>query len=67
MSSKRATKIGGVVGAAALLCPVCLLVPISLFGISISFAVLGPFLPLLQTVALVLLVANAWILLTKNT
>jgi len=62
---RRATGIGGTIGAAALLCPACLILPISLFGVSISFAILGPFLPLFRALALVLLVASATLLIRR--
>ena len=52
---RRATTIGGAVSAVTLLCPVCLLVPISLLGLSFSLAFLAPFLPLLRLITLVLL------------
>ena len=55
LGAKRATGIGGTLGAITLLCPMCLLLPISLFGLSVSFAFLSPFLPLLRIVTIVLL------------
>jgi len=66
VGAKRATGIGGTVGAMALLCPACLLLPISLFGIGISLAFLTPFIPLLQTIALILLIASAVLLIPKK-
>lgn len=52
---RRATGIGGAVGAMALLCPACLLLPVSLLGVSVSLAFLAPFLPLLRIIAVLLL------------
>lgn len=66
LGAKRASGIGGTIGAVALLCPVCLLLPVSLFGISISLAFLSPFLPLLRIVAAVLLIASAGMLWPKG-
>jgi hypothetical protein len=65
VGSKRATTLAGAIGALALLCPACLLIPISILGISLSLAILGPFLPLLRVIAIILLVASAWILRPK--
>tara|TARA_Y100000310_G_C20586390_1_gene765626 strand:+ start:454 stop:885 length:432 start_codon:yes stop_codon:yes gene_type:complete len=66
LGTKRATSLGGAVGALALLCPACILLPISLFGIGISLAFLGPFLPLLRIIALILLIASAVLLIPKK-
>ncbi|PIR52774.1 hypothetical protein COU76_04475 [Candidatus Peregrinibacteria bacterium CG10_big_fil_rev_8_21_14_0_10_49_10] len=65
VGSKRAAEMGGVLGAAALLCPVCLIAPLTLFGVSISLSILGPFLPLLRVIALVLLIASGWMVLVR--
>ncbi|PIQ76769.1 hypothetical protein COV83_00755 [Candidatus Peregrinibacteria bacterium CG11_big_fil_rev_8_21_14_0_20_49_14] len=67
IGAKGATGIGGTLGALALLCPVCLLLPFSLFGLSLSLAFLSPFLPLLRIIATVLLVASTVMLWPKNT
>jgi hypothetical protein len=56
--AKRATGIAGILGAAALLCPVCIAVPLSLLGVSISLAFLSPFVPLLRIIALLLLIVS---------
>lgn len=66
IGTKGATGIGGSLGALALLCPVCLLLPFSLFGISLSLAFLSPFLPLLRIIAAILLLTSAAMLWPKN-
>lgn len=66
IGTRRATGLGGAIGAMALLCPVCIFLPISLFGIGLSLAFLSPFIPLLQTVALILLMTSAYMLLPKK-
>ena len=58
IGTKRATKIAGAMGALTLLCPVCILIPFSLLGVSISLVFLSPFLPLLQIISLVLLIVS---------
>jgi hypothetical protein len=56
---RRATGIGGMFGALALLCPACTLIPIALLGTSITLGFLTPFLPLLRLVAVIILAAVA--------
>ena len=56
----------GVLGFVALLCPVCIIVPISIAGISISLAVLAPFIPLFQIIAVLLLCVSFLLLVPKR-
>lgn len=60
--TRRATGVAGFVGAVTLLCPACLLLPTGIVGAGFALAIIGPFLPLLRIIALVLLVAAAWVL-----
>ena len=53
--TRRAGTLAGVMTAATLCCPVCILIPISLFGVGFSLAALGPYLPLLRFIAIILL------------
>lgn len=55
-SVKRATGIAGFLGALSLLCPVCLALPVSLLGVSTVLAFLGPFMPLMRIIAIVVLI-----------
>jgi hypothetical protein len=64
--TKRTTGFAGAVGVTALLCPVCVVVPLGIAGLSLSLAFLVPFIPLLQVVALVLLCASLWMLLPRT-
>ncbi|MDA1208717.1 MAG: hypothetical protein O2904_01650 [bacterium] len=66
LGAKRVTGICGALGAVTLLCPMCLLLPLSLFGLSISLAFLAPFLPLLQIITLILLVVSTKILWPRS-
>ena len=65
VGARRATTIAGGLGVVALLCPVCLLIPVSLFGISLSLTLLAPFLPLLRVIVLFLLVVSTIMLLPR--
>ena len=65
IGTKKATGIAGTLGVITLLCPVCLLIPFTLFGATLSLAILSPFLPLLRMIALVLLGVSTWMLLKK--
>ena len=62
VGAKRATGIAGVLGATALICSACTLLPLTLFGASISLAFLTPFLPLLRIIALLLAVVGVFLL-----
>jgi hypothetical protein len=57
VGTKRAVGIGGGAGVIALLCPVCLILPFSILGLGTFLALLAPFIPLLQIVAIILLLA----------
>lgn len=61
---RRATGLAGTLGAIALLCPVCLALPFTLFGVAVALSALAPILPLLRLIALVLLGSAGWMLLT---
>ncbi|HVW66336.1 MAG TPA: hypothetical protein VHA78_01235 [Candidatus Peribacteraceae bacterium] len=66
VGTKRATGVAGIIGAVTLLCPVCLVLPASLFGLGIILTFLAPFLPLLRLIALILLLATTWMLWPKR-
>lgn len=66
IGAKRASTIAGGLGVITLLCPACLLIPISLFGITLSLTFLAPFLPLLRIIVLLLLVVSTSMLWPKN-
>lgn len=66
VGAKRATGIAGTMGAVALLCPACLLIPLTLFGASISLYFLSPFIPLLQIIALILVVFSTKMMWPKQ-
>lgn len=62
VGTRHASGIGGAVGAFALLCPVCLLLPLSLFGASLSLVFFAPFIPLFRIIAILLLVVSTILL-----
>ena len=64
--TKKALGLAGSLGVVTLLCPVCLLLPISLFGLSVSLYVLSPFLPLMRVVVLILLGVSTVMLWPKK-
>jgi len=66
VGAKRATIFSGTLGFVALLCPVCLVLPVGLLGITFSMTLLIPYLPLLRSIVLVLLMATTFILLPKK-
>ena len=66
IGARRATTIAGGLGVVALLCPVCILLPVSLFGIGLSLALLAPFLPLLRVIVLFLLIVSTMMLWPKD-
>ncbi len=66
VGAKRASTIAGGLGIVTLLCPACLLIPISLFGISLSLTVLTPYLPLLRVIVFFLLIVSTLMLWPKN-
>ncbi|MCF7844595.1 MAG: hypothetical protein K9M03_02085 [Kiritimatiellales bacterium] len=53
--TRRAGTLAGIVTATTLICPACILIPISLFGIGFSLAAISPYLPLLRLIAIILL------------
>ena len=65
VGAKRASTIAGGLGVITLLCPACLLIPISLFGISLSLTFLTPFLPLLRVIVMFLLIVSTVMLWPK--
>lgn len=66
VGAKRASAIAGGLGVITLLCPACLLIPISLFGLSLSLTFLTPYLPLLRAVVMLLLVVSTVMLWPKK-
>jgi len=66
VGAKRASTVAGSLGIVTLLCPACLLIPLSLFGISLSLSFLAPFLPLLRVVVMFLLIVSTIMLWPKN-
>lgn len=66
VGAKRASTIAGSLGVITLLCPVCLLIPVSLFGISLSISFLTPYLPLLRVIVLFLLIVSTLMLWPKK-
>jgi hypothetical protein len=66
VGAKRASTVAGSLGIVTLLCPACLLIPLSLFGISLSLSFLAPFLPLLRVVVMFLLVVSTMMLWPKK-
>lgn len=65
-SAKRAAGAAGFLGALALLCPACIALPIGIAGASISLALLSPFVPLFQLVAIIILCASCYISLPRT-
>ena len=65
IGAKRASTVAGGLGVITLLCPACLLLPISLFGLSLSLTFLAPFLPLLRVITLFLLIVSTMMLWPK--
>lgn len=64
--AKRSAGIAGTLGAVALLCPVCLALPISIVGLSTLFALLIPFLPLIRLIAVLFALLSVWLLWPKR-
>lgn len=62
-----ATGIAGALGAVSLLCPVCTIIPFSILGTSVSFAVAAPYMPLLRMIALILLLGASIMLWPRTT
>lgn len=59
VGTRRVTGFAGLLATITLICPVCLVLPLSVLGISISLVFLAPFLPLLQLISMVLLLGTA--------
>ena len=66
VGAKRASTLAGGLGVVTLLCPACLLLPISIFGLGLSLSLLAPYLPLLRAIVLLLLVVSTLMLWPKN-
>lgn len=62
IGTRRATGAAGALGALTLICPACLLLPVSILGTGLTLSVLSPYVPLLRFVSLVLLAASAVLL-----
>lgn len=63
---KRATGVAGVLGAVSLLCPICIALPVSLLGFSLTLSFLSPFVPLLRVIAIVVLATAISLLWPKK-
>lgn len=66
LGAKRASTVAGSLGVFTLLCPACLLIPLSLFGVTLSLSFISPFLPLLRVIVLFLLVVSTIMLWPKK-
>lgn len=66
IGARNASAAAGMLGVVTLLCPVCLLLPFSLFGLSLSFALLTPYMPLLRVITLLLLLTSIGLLWPKQ-
>lgn len=66
IGAKRASAVAGGLGVVTLLCPVCLLIPVSLFGLTLSISFLTPYLPLLRVIVLFLLIVSTLMLWPKK-
>lgn len=63
---KRATGVAGALGAVSLLCPICIALPVSLLGVSLTLSFLSPFVPLLRVIAIVVLLTAISLLWPKK-
>lgn len=59
---KRTFGFAGTLGGIALLCPVCLVLPGALLGLSTIIAVVGQFLPLIRLLAIMFAVVAVYLL-----
>ncbi|MBM3231427.1 hypothetical protein FJZ28_03820 [Candidatus Peregrinibacteria bacterium] len=66
VGARNASSIAGALGVITLLCPVCLLLPATLFGIGFSLALLAPYLPLLRLITIMLLSVSMVMLWPKT-
>jgi hypothetical protein len=67
IGTKRVSGVAAGLGALALLCPACLLVPLGIAGLSFGLAFLVPFIPLMHIIAIILLLVNLFILIPRRT
>jgi len=65
IGAKRASKIGGTVGAIALVCPACIAVPLSIAGLGTALSLFATFLPILQIISIVLMLMSAIMIARK--
>lgn len=63
---RRAASLAGVLGTIALLCPICLAVPIGIASAAALLVLLAPFVMLIQIIAIVLLCAGLWLLVPRK-
>ncbi len=59
---KRSVGLASMLGGLALLCPVCLALPITFIGLGTAFAILGQFLPLIRIIAVLFALIAIWLL-----
>ena len=62
VGTRRAVGFAGALGGIALLCPVCLALPATFFGISTIIVILAPFLPLIRLIAILFALIALWML-----
>lgn len=65
-SAKSATGVAGFLGALALLCPACIALPVGIASASFSLALLSPFVPLFQIIAIIVLCVSCYISLPQK-
>ncbi len=63
---KRSVGLAGMLGGLALLCPVCLALPITFIGLGTAFAILGQFLPLIRIIAVLFALIAIWLLWPRD-
>jgi hypothetical protein len=66
VGTKRASGIASALGAFALICPACVLLPFSLFGLSVVLSSLSVYIPMLQIISIILLVVSTILLWPKK-
>jgi hypothetical protein len=64
---KRSVGLAGVLGGVALLCPVCLALPLAFIGVGTLFAIVAQFLPLIRIIALLFVAIAIWLLWPRAT
>lgn len=67
IGTKRASGIASTLGVLALLCPVCLALPLGIFGASVLLSSLSVYIPMLQIISIVLLIVSLTMLWPKST